>query len=450
MKRLVIIGADAAGMSAASEARRADPSLEIVAYDRGGFASYSQCGLPYWIGDVVEGRDKLIARTAAEFAKQKITVELHHEVTAIDPARGEIHVRDRADDREFICPYDSLLIATGATPIRPRVPGMDLDGVFVLDVMEDAIAIREYISRHTPRHAVIVGGGYIGLEMAENLVKRGIETRIVQRGDQLFGIIDRELAERINATLARHGVALDLCDTVMEGCIGSTGRVDHVHTSAGELPADLVILAIGIAPAVALALPAGIALGTTGAIAVDRQQRTNLPDHYAAGDCAEVWHRLLRRPVWAALGTIANKQGRVAGRVIAGGDATYGGVVGTAITRVFDLEIGRVGLTEGEAEAEGFNIVATTLDSTDHAGYMPDARELTVKLVAERGSSRLLGGQVLGQAGVAQRVDVLATALYAEMTLEGLTRLDLAYAPPFNSVYDPIQVVATSLLRKGL
>ena len=450
MKRLVIIGADAAGMSAASEARRADPTMDIIAYDRGGFASYSQCGLPYWIGGVVADQEKLTARTVAEFAEQRITVNLHHEVTAIDPARGEIHVHDRVGKREFPTSYDSLLIATGATPVRPQMPGLDLEGVFVLDVMEDAVAIREYLARHMPRHAVIVGGGYIGLEMAENLVERGIETRIVQRGDQLFGIIDRELAERINATLAQHGVNLDLCDTVVESCVGSTGRVDHVHTAAGELPADLVILAVGILPAVSLAAPAGIALGATGAIAVDRQQRTNLPDHYAAGDCAEVWHRLLQRPVWAALGTIANKQGRVAGRVIAGGEATYGGVVGAAITRVFDLEVGRVGLTESEAKAEGFAIVTTTLDSTDHAGYMPDARGLTVKLVAERGSGRLLGGQVLGQAGVAQRVDVLATALYAELTLEGLTRLDLAYAPPFNSVYDPIQVAATSLLRKGL
>jgi NADPH-dependent 2,4-dienoyl-CoA reductase/sulfur reductase-like enzyme len=437
-------------MSAASEARRTDPTLEIIAYDRGGFASYSQCGLPYWIGGIVPARERLIARSVAEFAQQRITVHLHHDVLAIDPQRGELHVHDRTSGREFVTSYDHLLIATGATPIRPQMPGLDLEGVFVLDVMEDAIAMRDYISRHAPRRAVIVGGGYIGLEMAENLVARGIETRLVQRGDQLFGIIDREMADRINATLARHGVNLDLCDTVLEGCAGSTGRVEHVHTAAGELPADLVILAVGVAPAVALAAPAGITLGTTGAIAVDRQQRTNLPDHYAAGDCAEVWHRLLRRPVWAALGTIANKQGRVAGRVIGGGEATYGGVVGTAITRVFDLEVGRVGLTEREAKAEGFGIVATTLNSTDHAGYMPDARDLAVKLVAERGSGRLLGGQVLGQAGVAQRIDLLATALYAELTLDDLTRLDLAYAPPFNSVYDPIQVAATSLLRKGL
>ena len=450
MKRLVIIGADAAGMSAASEARRTAPDLEIVAYDRGGFASYSQCGLPYWIGGVVEERDKLIARSVAAFAEQRIAVRLHHEVTAIDPARGRVRVRDLREDREFATDYDHLLIATGAAPIRPNVSGLDLDGVFALDVMEDAIAIRDYIARHAPRRAVIVGGGYIGLEMAENLVARGLETRIVQRGDQLFGIIDRDMAERINATLARHGVDLDLCDTVVEGCAGTGGRVAHVHTAAGEIPADLVILAVGIMPAVDLAPPAGIHLGATGAIAVDNHQRTNLPEHYAAGDCAEVWHRLLRRPVWAALGTIANKQGRVAGRVIAGGEATYAGIVGTAITRVFDLEVGRVGLTEREAREAGFDPVATTLDSTDRAGYMPHARDLVVKLVAERGSGRLLGGQVLGQGGVAQRIDVLATALYADLTLEALTQLDLEYAPPFNSVYDPLQVAATSLLRKGL
>lgn len=450
MKRLVIIGADAAGMSAASEARRVDPALEIVAYERGGFASYSQCGMPYWIGDVVGSRDDLIARSVAAFAERRITVHLGHEVVAIDPARGHVRVRDRARGREFDAGYDDLLLATGATPLRPDVPGLDLDGVFVLDVMEDALAIRDDIARHQPRNAVIVGGGYIGLEMAENLVARGIATRIVQRGEQLFGLIDGALAARINSTLARHGVDLDLCDTILEGCEGAHGRVEHIHTRDGELPADLVIVAVGIAPAVDLARAAGIALGETGAIAVDRQQRASVPGHWAAGDCAEVWHRILGRPSWAALGTIANKQGRVAGRVIAGGRATYAGIVGTAITRIFDLEIGRVGLTEREAREAGFAIVATTLESTDRAGYMPDARELIVKLVAERGTGRLLGGQVLGNGGVAQRIDVLATALYAELTLAALTELDLEYAPPFNSVYDPLQVAATSLLRAGL
>jgi len=445
-KRLVVIGADAAGMSAASEARRGDPQLEIVAFDRGGFASYSQCGLPYWLGGVVGDRAALVARTVAEFAARAITVRLHHEVIALDPARGEVRVRDRHGE-ESVTGYDRLLIATGASPARLDIPGLDLEGVFALDVMEDAIAIDAYLARHAPRHAVIVGGGYIGLELAENLVARGLEVRLIQRGEQLFGLLDREIADRIGGVMEAHGVDLQFCDTVLEGCGGSTGRVQEVQTGAGAFPAELVILAVGIAPCVELARGAGIALGQTGAIAVDRQQRTSLGEHYAAGDCAEVWHCVLQRPVWTALGTIANKQGRVAGRVIAGGDAAYAGIVGTAITRVFDLEIGRTGLTEREARAAGFAAVATLIESTDRAGYIPDRRDLTLKLVAEAGSGRLLGGQVLGRGGVAQRIDLLATALYSALTLAELADLDLAYAPPFNSVWDPVQVAATRLLR---
>lgn len=449
-KRLVIIGADAAGMSAAAEARRVDPTLEIVAFDRGGFASYSQCGLPYWLGGVVPARDALLARSVAAFAARQITVHLHHEVTAIDPARGEVRVRDLHGGGEIATGYDHLLLATGAAPIRLDVPDLDLDGVFALDVMEDAIAIDAYIARYQPRQAVIVGGGYIGLEMAENLVARGLAVRLIQRGEQLFGLLDRELADRINDTLASHGVGLRLCDTILEGCGGRSGRVEQITTTGGEVAADLVILAIGIAPCVGLAEGAGIRLGATGAVAVDGQQRTNLPEHYAAGDCAEVWHRLLRRPVWSALGTIANKQGRVAGRTIAGGEARYAGIVGTAITRVFELEIGCTGLTERQAREAGFQTVATTLATTDRAGYMPERREFTLKLVAERGSGRLLGGQAIGHGGVAQRIDLLATALHTELTLDDLTALDLAYAPPFNSVWDPVQAAATKLLRAGL
>jgi NADPH-dependent 2,4-dienoyl-CoA reductase/sulfur reductase-like enzyme len=245
------------------------------------------------------------------------------------------------------------------------------------------------------------------------------------------------------------GVDLSVCDSVLQACEGAHGRVVDVHTNAGEFPADLVLLATGISPNVALARAASVARGHTGAIAVDDHQRTNVPGIYAAGDCAEHWHRLLRRPAWVPLGTTANKQGRVAGRNAACTDAAFGGIVGTAITRLFDLEIGRTGLSEREALAEGIACVATTLGSTDHAGYLPDARPLTLKLVVESGTGRLLGAQAVGQAGVAQRIDVFATALYAGLALEDLPRLDLAYAPPFNNVWDPLQVAATSLLRQG-
>ncbi len=447
-KRFVIIGADAAGMSAASEARRVDPELEIVAYDRGGFASYSQCGLPYLIGGLVEDRRRLIARTVEEFERRGIEVRLHHEVVAIDPERKVVRVRFR--DGEFEQSYDRLLIATGASPASLDAPGLSLGGVFHLDVMEDAIAIQEYLREHRPERAVIVGGGYIGLEMAENLRRLGLRVSLVQRGQQLFPSVDVDISVPINRELERNGVDVSFCDAVLQACGGSHGRVVDVHTSRGEVRADLVLLATGVRPNVELAQAAGIACGATGAIAVDNRLRTSASDVFAAGDCAEHWHRLLASPSWVPLGTTANKQGRIAGRNAAGGDEPFAGIVGTAITRVFDLEVGRTGLTEREAEAAGLRCAATFLNSTDHAGYMPDARDLTVKLVAEEGTGRLLGAQAVGRGGVAKRIDVGATALYAGLTLDDLTRLDLEYAPPFNSVWDPLQATATALLRRGV
>ncbi len=446
--RFVIIGADAAGMSAASEARRVDHEIEIVAYDRGRFASYSQCGLPYLIGGVVEDRRRLIARTVEEFAQRGITVRLGHDVTAIDPTRKVLHILDRESGSTIEQGYDRLLIATGASPVRPQMPGLDLAGVFQLDVMEDAIAMQAYLHTHQPKRAIIVGGGYIGLEMAENLIRLGVEVRLVQRGPQLFESVDIEIATSLNEELERHGVDLSLCDSVVQACEGHAGRVVDVHTNQGEVPADLVLLATGARPNVTLAQAAGVRLGGTGAIAVDDRLRTSVPDIFAAGDCAEHWHRLLQQPAWVPLGTTANKQGRIAGRNAAGGDEPFAGIVGTAITRVFDLQVGRTGLSEREAVAAGHPCVAKVLKSTDHAGYLPDAQQLTVKLVVERSTGRVLGGQAIGRAGVDKRIDVLATALYMGLTIEELTRLDLAYAPPFNSVWDPIQVAATTLLRQ--
>ncbi len=450
-RRFVIIGADAAGMSAASEARRVDPDLRITVFDRGRFASYSQCGLPYLVGGVVEDEVRLVARTIGEFAARGITVHLGHEVAAIEPDRRSVRVRNLTGGNEWDELYDRLLIATGAAPVRPAAPGLDLDGIFVLDVLEDALAIQAYIAERRPRRATIVGGGYIGLEMAENLVRLGLEVRLVQRGDQLFHAVDAEVATPLEAELERNGVDLSLSDSVFEACEeGRDGRVATVQTNRGEVPADLVILATGTRPAVEIAAAAGIRLGPTGAIAVDDRLRTNRPEVYAAGDCAEHWHRILRLPVWVPLGTTANKQGRIVGRNAAGGDDTFAGIVGTAITRVFGLEVGRTGLSEQGMREHGLDPIVTTIDSTDHAGYLPDAQPLTVKLVAERGTGRLLGGQAIGREGVDKRIDVLATALYTGLTVEDLTRLDLAYAPPFNSVWDPIQVAATALLRKGL
>jgi NADPH-dependent 2,4-dienoyl-CoA reductase/sulfur reductase-like enzyme len=447
-ERFVVIGADAAGMSAASEARRADPDLGIVAFDKGSFASYSQCGMPYLLGGVVRDRRRLIARTVEEFERRGIDVRLGHEVTEIDPERRVVRVTH--DGAETEQEYDRLLIATGASPVGLSIPGIDLEGVFNLDVMEDAIAIQDYIRERRPERAVIAGGGYIGLEVAENLKRLGMHVSLVQRGEQIFSPVDMDVAAPIDDELERHGIDVSLCESVMQACEGRHGRVTDVLTSQGEVPAELVVLAVGVRPNVGLARTAGVALGQTGAIAVDDHLRTNVPGVYAAGDCAEHHHRLLGRPAWVPLGTTANKQGRVAGRNAAGGDEVFAGIVGTAIVRVFGLEVARTGFTEVEARAAGLECASTTLDSRNHAGYMPDARALTVKLVAERRTGRLLGGQAVGYGGVDKRIDVVATALYAGLTVEDLTRLDLEYAPPFNGVWDPLQVAATSLLRQGL
>lgn len=446
-QRFVILGADAAGMSAAAEARRVNPDLEIIAFDRGRHASYSQCGMPYLLGGLVAGPERLVARTVEQFAQRDIAVRLEHEALAIDPATQTVffrHGETEAKER-----YDHLLIATGADPLTPDVSGLPLAGVFALDVMEDVLAINTFIRTHQPRRAVIVGGGYVGLETAENLRRRGLEVAVVQRREQVFTSVDVEIAVPISEELTRNGVDLSLCDSIVRAVEGEHGRVRTVHSTQGEMPADLVLLAVGVHPQVGPALTGGVELGFAGAIAVDDHLRTNVPDIYAAGDCAEHWHRLLRRPTWVPLGTTANKQGRIAGRNIAGGDDTFGGIVGTAITRVFTLEVGRTGLSCREADAAGIETVSTTLRSTDHAGYLPDAQWLTIKVVAEEKTGKLLGVQAVGLGGVDKRIDVAATALYADLTLEDITRLDLEYAPPFNSTWDPLQAAATSLLRQG-
>ena len=448
-RKLVVIGGVAAGMSAAAKARRIDPDLEITVFEQGEWISYSACGLPYFVGDLVPEPARLVARTVADFAKQRIEVKLRHHVQAIDAERHTIQVVDRssADAKPFEVAYDALVVATGARPVLPNVNGQDLAGVFNLYVMTDALAMRAYIAEHKPRRAVVVGGGYIGLEMAENLQRLGLEIAVVQRPPQLFSNIDADIAELVGTELERQQVDLSLCESVLEACVGSDGQVEHVHTSRGDLDADLVLFSIGIRPNVELALGCGVQLGDTGAIAVDEHQRTNRPSIYAAGDCAEHYHRIKARPAWIPLGTNANKQGRIAGENAAGGHARFKGIVGTAITRAFELEIGRTGLTEKEAQAEGLEYAAATVDYTDIAGYYPDAEPLRVKLLAERGTGRLLGAQAAGRGGVAKRIDVAATALHAGMTVDDLAWLDLGYAPPFNSVWDPLLVAAGILLK---
>jgi len=443
-ERLIVIGGDAGGMSAASEARRrrtAD-SLEIVAFERGRYTSYSACGIPYFVGGVVPHSSSLIARSPDEHRRRGIDVHLGHEVTAIDTQAGSVTVRDLESGVERQERYDQLMVATGAVPIRPDLPGAEASAIFGVQVLEDGLALRRLLdSDAAPRRAVVVGAGYIGLEMAEALVQQGLEVALVDRAPQPMATLDPDMGALVAEGLRAIGVTLHL-GAAVEGFDTTGDAVSGVVISGTTLPADVVILGLGVRPATALAEAAGIRVGPSGGVAVDRRLHTGTPGVWAAGDCVEVHHRVSGRPAAIALGTHANKQGRVAGVNLGGGYATFPGVVGTAVTKVCGLEVARTGLREAEAEAAGFDFESVVVDSTTRAAYFPGAAPITTKLVAERRTGRLLGAQIVGAEGAAKRIDVLACALWNEMTVDEIASLDLGYAPPFSSVWDPVLIAA--------
>ncbi len=445
-ERLIVIGADAAGMSAASQARRRRDAadLEIVAFEKSGWVSYSACGEPYYVAGYVDDLDDLVARTPEQFAARDIDVRIHHEVVAIDTEAGTVTVRSPGG--ETVEPYDQLMYATGAAPIVPPIDGIDLDGIYPLHTLDDAAAIEARLDG--VKDAVVVGGGYVGLEVAEALRERGITPPVLSLGP---GVMERTLDEDMSVIVAdqmRH-MGFPVYDGhPVAGFEGEDGKVTAVHTTTGEtLPADLVVLGMGTKPRVALAEVAGIPLGDTGAVAVDERQATGVAGVWAAGDCAEATHRLTGRPVNYHLGTIANKQGRVAGINLGGGEATFPGVLGTAITKVMDLEIARTGLSMEEAAAAGFDAVAAMTRSTTISGYMPGSDRIRIKTVAERGTARLLGAQIVGGPGSGKRIDVFATALWTGMAMEDLEYADLSYAPPFSSTWDPVQIASRNARR---
>lgn len=442
-ERLLVIGADAAGMSAASQARRrrGPDELEIVAVERGHYASYSACGIPYFVGGVVEDLDKLIARTPAEFAERGIELRMRTEAVEIDTGRSRVRVRD-ADGGERWEHYDDLMIATGAVPARPRLPGADAAGIHGVQVLDDGVAIVRALDERSPRRAVVVGGGYIGLEMAEAMVMRGLEVSLVDASDQPMGTLDPDMGGMIADAMRGLGVHLYLGEPVEGFDTGPDGHVTAVRTGSRTLPADLVVLGLGVKPASRLAREAGIEVGPTGGIVTDRRMRTRSERVWAAGDCVENRHLVSDGPVAIALGTHANKQGRVAGVNLGGGYATFPGVLGTAVSKICHVEVARTGLNEREAAAAGFAALSVVVESTTRAGYHPGATAMRTKLIAERRSGRLLGGQIVGEENAAKRIDGLAIALWNRMTVEEMTGLDLGYAPPFAPVWDPVLIAA--------
>ena len=443
-ERLVVIGGDAAGMSAASQARRlrGPQELSIVAFDRGNYLSYSACGIPYFVGGAVQEIDKLIVRTPEEFAsKQDIDARIRHEVTEIDLDKGAVKVTSSDDGAEAWEGFDKLLVATGATPRRPSLPHADADGIFGVQILDDGRAIFEAMRERRPQRAAVVGGGYIGLEMAEAFKMRGLDVAVVEASSHPMPSLDDDIAALIADAMESMGIAFHSSERV-EAFEAKDGWVSAVVTSKRTIPADIVVLGLGVAPNVELAEAAGIPIGPSGAISVDRRMQTGVEAVWAAGDCSEKFHRVSRRSVSMALGTHANKEGRVAGINLGGGYATFPGVIGTAVSKLCDTEVGRTGLNEDEAGGAGFTFITATVDSTTRAGYYPESQPIKTKLLAERGSGRLLGAQIVGKEGAAKRIDVLATAIWNEMSVAELLNIDLSYAPPFSPVWDPVLIAA--------
>lgn len=444
-ERLVVIGGDAAGMSAASQARRlrGPDELEIVAFERGHFTSYSACGIPYWVGGDVGDRDLLIARTPEEHRARDIDLRLRTEVTELDLDRGRVRARDLESGAESWTSYDKLVIATGARPIRPELPGMDAPGVHGVQTLDDGQALLDTLARTGGRRAVVVGAGYIGVEMAEAMIHRGYEVTVVNRGPQPMATLDPDMGRLVHDAMEGMGITMVNDAAVTSLPTGDDGRVRAVATEDGRFPADVVVLGIGVRPETDLARAAGLPLGEHGGLLTDRSMRVRGHENvWAGGDCVEVLDLVSGQQRHIPLGTHANKHGQIIGANVGGGYATFPGVVGTAVSKVCDLEIARTGLREKDARRVGLRFESVTVESTSRAGYYPDSSPMTVKMLAELRTGRLLGVQIVGREGAGKRVDIAAVALTAGMTVEQMTALDLGYAPPFSPVWDPVLVAA--------
>lgn len=445
MPRLVVIGGDAAGASAAGRAKRLDPSIEVVVFEKSEHTSYAACGLPYVVGGLVDDGDELVARTPDQHRAAGLDVRTGHEVVGIDTDARRVDVRDLSSGSTITESYDDLVIATGASPIRPPLDGIDAPGILGIHTIPDAEAITAIIDDRRPERVVVVGGGYIGLEMAEAFVDRGVHVTMVELRDTPMATLDPDMGDRVADAIRALGVDLHLGTGVQGFGVDGSGAdswVSSVASSDGEIPTDLVVVGLGMRPNVALAERAGVPIGPSGAIATDARMATRVEGIWAAGDCVESLHRISHAPVSIALGTHANKQGRVAGTNIGGGTARFPGVIGTAITRVGTTEIARTGLNETEAAEAGFATVAATARGHTRARYIPGAQELAVKIVAERSTGRILGAQIVGGPEAGKRIDVLALAVWNGMGAAAFSMLDLAYAPPVAPVWETSMIAA--------
>jgi NADPH-dependent 2,4-dienoyl-CoA reductase/sulfur reductase-like enzyme len=441
---LVIVGGVAAGTKAASRARRVDPEGEITVYQEEPEPSISECGLPYLLSGLVGERDELVARTPEKFAEQGIEVLVRHRVEKINPENKKLSVSRLEDGETFEDSYDRLILATGARAVLPPIAGAGLDGVFVLRFLTDSDEVMRYVGERSPKRAVVVGGGYIGLEVAENLRRLGMEVSLIEAEDRVALAYGPEVAERVEGHVEENGVRV-YTGAKVEEFVGN-GRVEGVRFGDDKLETDLVIVGVGIRPSVELASEAGAEIGEAGAIRVDRHMKTSLPDVWAAGDCVETVNLVNGKPVWVPLGDTANQMGRVAGTNAATGEDTLGfpGVLGTGIFKVFDLGVGKTGLSEEEAEAAGFETVSAAVETADRASYYPGAQKVFLKLIADGSTGRLLGAEAAGS-GADKLTDVCATAIWGRLASPDLVNLDLAYSPPYGPALSPVVQAATVL-----
>lgn len=438
--KIVIIGGVAGGATAAARIRRRNEHAEIIVFEKSGYISYANCGLPYYIGDVITDPEELTLQTPESFFRRfRIHMKIHHEVVSIHPDRKTVSVKNLETGEAFEESYDKLILSPGAKPAQPRLPGVGMDQLFTLRTVEDTFRIKEYITKNHPKSVVLAGGGFIGLELAENLRELGMEVTIVQRPRQLMTPFDPDMASMIHSEMRRHGIKLLLGYTV-EGFREKDHEAEVLLKDNPSLRADMVILAIGVTPDTALAKEAGLELGIKGSIVVNDRMETSVPDIYAAGDAVQVKHYVTGEDTLLSLAGPANKQGRIIADHICGDDSRYPGSQGSSVIKVFDMTAATTGINETNARRAGLQVDTVILSPMSHAGYYPGGKVMTMKVVFEKATCRLLGAQIIGYEGVDKRIDVLATAIHAGMKATQLKDLDLAYAPPYSSARDPVNM----------
>ena len=445
---LIVIGGTAAGLSAASKAKKLNPELTVTVFEQSGYVSYGACGLPYFVGDLIKEPEDLIAVSAEELrTKRQISTFIHHRVTNINRKEKTVTVEDLEQQRRSVHAYDKLVIATGAVPIRPDIPGVDADGVYYLRTVEDGIRLKKQAAGRW-QTAVIVGGGFIGLEVAEELTRAGTDVYLYEKLDRLLPFLDPEFSREVKERLQEHGVQVHL-NADIDAILTEAGKVCGVSLVTGEKQqADFVVMSIGVLPASGLARQAGIETGLKGGIIVDDTMQTSDASIWACGDCVLTRHLITGEPVYIPLGTTANKQGKIAGENIAGKGSVFPGVLGSMVTKIFGLTIAATGLTMAQALQAGYDAASSVITKSDRASYYPGGQPNTICLIVDRQSGRLLGAQGIGSDSVAGRINVLATAITAKMTVSCISELDLVYAPPLAPVYDPILIAASQAEKK--